>query len=252
MPADAPALPVSAVAAWWATAWLRGHVVLDLVLDAVLGQDATHVVAGLPGLEGSVPLGRALGELRLAGAASFGLALAVPGDPVGLGGPPELTTAVLEGGEALVAGATALVPLRVGAAVEWTAYAASPRQLADAGEADRGLRLALNHAATALAELEVARWRPEAADALMNLHRPPRLRPPPGTPIRCAELAGRSLQASAIVDLALEDDGGAVSAADVAQRRESLLPLAAAARRGLVAACSPEGWPPDEDPGQVP
>ncbi|HEX3929538.1 MAG TPA: hypothetical protein VHW64_02455 [Nocardioides sp.] len=245
MPTDsAPALPVSALVAWWGTSWLRGQVVLDLVLDAVLGQDATHVVAGLPGVDGSVPLSRALAEIRVSGASSFGLALAVPGDPVGLGGPADLTTAALECGEAVVAGAAALVPRRVGAAVEWTAYPASPRHPPDVGEADRGLRLALRDAASALAALDVARWRPEAADALLNLHHPPRLRPPAGTPPRCAELAGRSLQARAIADLALEDDGGALSAADAGRRRDALQPLARAARRGLVAACSPEAWAP--------
>jgi hypothetical protein len=45
------------------------------------------------------------------------------------------------------------------------------------------------------------------------------------------------------VDLALEDDGGAVSAYEVAARREALLPLERAARHGLVAAGSPEVWP---------
>ena len=38
------------------------------------------------------------------------------------------------------AGGLGLVPRRVGAAVEWTAYAARARQLPDVGEADRGLR----------------------------------------------------------------------------------------------------------------
>jgi hypothetical protein len=239
------ALPVSALLAWWGTSWLRGHAVVDLVLDAVLGDDATHVVAGLPDVEGSVSLGRALAEIRLGGAQGFGLALPEPGDPVGIGGPAALSTAALEAGEAVVAGSVALVPWRVGGAVEWTAYDASPRQLADVGEADRGLRRALQDAATSLAGLEVARWRPEAADALMNLHHRPSLRPPPGTPGRCVELAARALQARAIVEGALEDDGGAVSAADVAARRAALQPLGAAARRGLVAACSPEVWPPE-------
>jgi hypothetical protein len=55
-----PVLPVSARLAWWGTAWLRGHVVADLVVDAVLAEDATHVVAGLPGVEGSVSLIRTL------------------------------------------------------------------------------------------------------------------------------------------------------------------------------------------------
>jgi hypothetical protein len=236
-------LPVSGRVAWWGTAWLRGQVVADLALDAVMDGDARHVVAGLPGVEGSVPLSRALAELRIAGVVSCGLALPEPGDPVGIGGPTELSTAALEAGEAVVAGPVGLVPRRVGSAVEWTAYDAAPRQLSDVGEADRSLRRALQDAATTLAELEVARWRPEAADALMNLHRAPTLKPPPGTPPRCADLAARSLQARAIVALALEDDGGAVSAAEAAARRAALQPLGAAARRGLVAACSPEVWP---------
>ena len=238
-----PALPVSARLAWWGTAWLRGRVVLDLVLDAVLHDDATHVVAGLPDLEGSVPLARALAELRIAGVASFGLALPRPGDPVGIGGPAELSTAALDAGEAVVAGRVGLVPRRVGGAIEWTAYAASPRQLTDAGEADRGLRHALQESASVLARLDVARCRPEAADVLLNLHRPPRLVPAPGTPHRCVELAARSLHAQAIVELALEDDGTAVSAEQARERRAALQELGAAARRGLVAACSPEVWP---------
>jgi len=238
------ALPVSARLAWWGTAWLRGRVVTDLALDAVLGDGATHVVAGLSGVEGAVPLARALAELRLGGVVGCGLALPEPGDPVGIGGPRDLSAAALDAGEAVVAGTVGLVPRRVGAAVEWSAYPAHPRQLADVGEADRALRRALQEAATALADLDVARWRPEAADALMDLHHPPPLRPPPGTPPRCAELAGRALQARAVVQLALEDDGGAVSGSEIAARRAALWPLGAAARRGLVAACSPEVWPP--------
>ncbi|WP_151082364.1 hypothetical protein [Nocardioides cynanchi] len=244
MPARHPSpLPVSGRLAWWGTAWLRGLVVTDLVLDAVLGDDATHVVAGLPGVDGPVPLARALAELRLAGATGLGLAVPAPGDPVGLGGPPAFNTAALESGQAAVSVGLGLVPLRVGAAVEWTAYDALPRQLSDVGECDRALRLALQEAAGTLADLDVARWRPEVADALLNLRHRPELAPPPGTPGRCVELAGRSLQSLGIVDLALEDDGSSLDAGRAAARREALAPLAAAARRGLVAACSPEVWP---------
>jgi hypothetical protein len=234
---------VSGRLAWWATAWLRGQVVTDLVIDAVLAGDATHVVAGLPGTDGPVPLVRALAELRVAGSDAVGLALPAPGDPVGLGGPSVLNAAALDAGEAALSGGLAFVPRQVGAAVEWTTYDARPRQLGDVGECDRALRLALQRATEALADLEVARWRPEAADALLNVRHRPDLAPPPGVPERCVQLAGRALQARAIVELALAEDDDALSASRAGARREALAPLAAAARRGLVAACSPEVWP---------
>ena len=78
----------------------------------------------------------------------------------------------------------------------------------------------------------------------MNLRRVPRLDAPQGVPPRCVELAARGLQAAGIVDLALEDDGGAISAGEAAERRAALRALGTAARRALVAACSPEVWPP--------
>ena len=122
---------------------------------------------------------------------------------------------------------------------------AERRQLPDVGEADRALRAALPEAADALAALDVARWRPEVADRLMNLRHRPRFVAPPGVPPRCVELAARGLQALEIVELALEDDGGALTALEAETRRVALVPLGRAARRALVAAASPEVWPPE-------
>lgn len=244
-PAPASGLPLSAVLAWWATAWLRGHVAPDLVLDAVIGDDATHAVAGLPGEPGTATLMAALARLRRAGATGVGLAVPVPGDPLGLGGPAPLTAAALEAGEAAVATGSglALVPSRVGASVVWAVLPADRRAVPDVGEADRDLRRALVEAADALAALDVAAWRPEVADGLTDLRQPVTLDGPPGVPSRCLDLAARGLRAAAIVDLALADDGGALSASEAERRRDALTPLERAGRRALVAACSPEAWP---------
>lgn len=241
-------LPASLRLAWWGTAWLRGHVVADQLIDAVVDQDATHLVRH-PGSDPE-PLVTGLGRLRAEGADAFGAALPAEGDPVGLGGPVDFNAAALEVGEAVVAVDAAgfvlrgLVPERVGAAVTWAVMVAERRQLPDVGEADRGLRSALPEAADALARLEVARWRPEVADRLMDLRHRPQVDAPPGVPPRCAELAARGLQALEIVELGLEDDGGALTALEAQQRRSALLPLGRAARRALVAAASPEVWPP--------
>lgn len=228
------ALPHSAVLAWWMTAWLRGQEQTDHVLDVLA--DDTHLLEG----------GSALDLLVLArtgGASYAGLALPVDGDPLGLGGPRDFNEAALEAGQAVIAGSLGLVPEERGETVQWRTFEAAPRQLPDVGEADRGLRESLVGAAGDLAALDVARWRPEAADALMNLHHRPALEAPLGTPPRCVDLAARGLQAWAIVDLALADDGGAISSYEVERRRGLLQPLGRAARRAIVAACSPEVWP---------
>jgi len=245
------AVPDALRLGWWGTAWLRGDVVADLMLDAVIGADATHTVSGLADLGLGGEPGRAetlmagLGRLRAEGATVIGTAFPVEGDPVGLGGPPAFNTGALEAGEAVVTDAgVGLTPVRVGAVIDWQAYAAGRRQLPDVGEADRALRAALVESAQALADLDVARWRPEVADRLMNLRHRPALRGAPGVPQRCVELAARALQARDIVALALEDEGGALSAYEMSARRDALVPLDRAARRALTASGSPEVWPP--------
>ncbi|HEX5862347.1 MAG TPA: hypothetical protein VFY58_10915 [Nocardioides sp.] len=236
------ALPPSVRLSWWGTAWLRGHVVADQMVDGVVADDAVHLVAGSDGAE---PLVLGLGRLRGRGATGLGLALPVAGDPLGLGGPDDFNSAALAAGEAVVAtGAElGLVPVRVGGSVTWTEHPAMRRQVPDVGEADRALRYALLEAADELARLDVARWRPEVADELTDLRHPRPVTAPPGVPPRCLALAGRGMQAMTIVELALEDDGGAFSASEAEQRRTALTGLERAGRRALVAACSPDVWP---------
>ena len=233
-------LPVAARLAWWGTSWLRGRVAPDDLLDAMLDGDVSHRVGG-------EPLLTSLAALHSAGATGFGAAFPREGAPVGLGGPAAFNGAAVDAGEAVVAvGAeTGLVPARVGPTVEWTSYAASRRQVPDVGEADRELRATLLSSANALADLEVARWRPDVADELIDLRRLRLPTVPPGVPSRCAELAARALQAIGVAELALADDGGAVTATPAELRRAAIVPLDLAGRRALVAACSPEAWPPE-------
>lgn len=233
-------LPLSARLAWWLTAWLRGAEVTDHVLDAITDGDLAHVVDGLSGGTAMLDL---LLEARRSAATGAGLALPTEGDLLGLGGPRPLNDAALDSGEAVIIGPWAVVPHVVGEVCHWRVHEAAPRQLPDVGEADRLLRSALLDSANLLADLDVARWRPEVADRLMNLGHRPSIEAPSGTPARCTDLAARGLQGWAITELALEDDGGAVSAYEIEARRGALQPLERAARRALVAACSPEVWP---------
>lgn len=257
-------LPVSTRLAWWGTAWLRGAVVTDLMLDAVIGDDATHTVAGLAALDlaaddvagndvaerdvagAAETLLTGLSRVRVDGATGFGAAFPVEGDLCGLGGPPAFNAEALDAGEAVLVLGTAIgwVPGRVGAVTTWQAHHAERRQVPDVGEADRALREELLRAAEALARLDVAHWRPEVADQLMNLRHRPALVAPAGVPPRCVDLAARGLQAAQIAELALEDDGGAITAWEAEARRTAIVPLQRAGRRALVAASSPEVWPP--------
>lgn len=237
------ALPTSARLAWWGTAWLAGRIGPDDLLDGVLGDDVAHVVIGD---DEPVPLLLELATARRSGATAVAAVFPAPGDPSGLRGPRQLTAAALDAGEAalLLGAGSALVPTRVGRAVEWTLLPAERRPPPDLGEADRALRAVLLATVDALVELDVASWRPEVADELHDLRAAVPLTAPPGTPARCVDLAGRALHLETVVELALADDGGAVSAREALARRAALEPLEQAARHALGAACAPDGWPP--------
>lgn len=232
-------LPDSARFALWFTAWCAGETSLDETRDAIVGADAAHDVVGLP--TGNAPLILALGELRAIGASAAGVALPVSGDPLGLAGPAGFNALAIEHEEAVVLSGVDLgvVPVRAGAGVVWQCLpATSLRQVPDPSEADVLLRQAMVHAADDLAALNVARWRPEVADELMALRRPHDLVLPAGLSDRASRMLGLATRCRTIVELALEDDGGAISAYEVARRREALVPLDHAARRALVAACT--------------
>lgn len=234
-------LPDSARFALWYSAWTAGAVSLDAARDGIVGDEAAHDVLGLPDRRDAVPLILALGLLRTEGGTRASLALPAAGDPLGLAGPAHFNAEVVDAGEGVVlhGAGLGLVPHRVGAGVQWRCHLAQAgSQLPDPAEADGLLRRALVGTADRLADLDVARWRPEVADELSSLRRHVDLALPPGMDGRAIRLAGMAARCRTIVALALEDDGGGVTVAEAEARTAALRPLDHAARRGLVAACA--------------
>lgn len=239
-------LPSPVGLALWVDACLRGAASLDDARDSVAGPDRVHLVAGLPGQDdGPEPLILGLGRLRSLGAQSARVALPVPGDPLGLAGPPAFNGAALDAGGAVLLTGTSwgLVPASLGSSVTWTAAPArTDAPVPDPGEADRELRTSLTTTATALADLDVARWSPDVADELMALRRTPDAGWPPHVGPRAARVLELALRCLRICDLALADAGGARTAGEAQQRSQVLQGLSAAGRRAVVAAVAAPSW----------
>jgi len=224
---------VSAVLATWLDAARAGQVSPDHFADIVRGDDPRHLVTGLP--ERDV---LELHELPGAVTGRVSLALAAPGDLVGLGGPASFNTAATDAGEAVVAGAFGLVPEVDARTVVWRAYPADRAPWIDERESAAELKLALADVTRRLVDLDVAAWQPGIPDLLLNLrHRSP-LPLPPGYDARRVETAERAVLCLDILDLARSDDGGAVTSYEMEHRRAALDDLARATRRALVGACS--------------
>jgi hypothetical protein len=241
-PGTVPDLPRAVRFVTWFNAWQQGATSLDDAHDAIRAGDAAHHVTGLDADGAPISLILALGRLAKQGAGSALLALPAPGDPLGLGGPAVFNGEAIDAGEAvLLPGAGwGLIPTAAGRGVVWHAHdARAPREHPDLAEADRVLRTSLLESARELADLDVASWKPAAADALLSVRSPSRLDHwAPGYPATALAVAATALRCRSIVDLALDDDGGALTAEQAARRRNALVPLDRAARRGLVAACS--------------
>jgi hypothetical protein len=243
-------LPRSARLAAWGTAWLHREVSVDDVVRRVQGDDEPHDVADVPGSVHAVALAEALPLLHTAGATSFRVALPAPGDPSGLAGPPELTGDAVDAGEAvLTVGAPyALIPDvqafgppgDQGHVVTWRCRDAAPPPRGESlSEAQHALAQALLQAGDVLTDLDVAAWRPEVATLLADLRTGQTGEPlPRGFPPQAQTLAARSARLLAVVGFALDDDGGAVSAAAARSRRDALAPLERVARHALSAACN--------------
>jgi hypothetical protein len=240
------ALPRSVILAAWTSAWLADEASVDEVVARARCADEPDEVSGF-GTRSRVPLVEALHGLRAAGAHAMGVALPQPGHPGELAGPPELTAAAVEAGEAAFAvGADyALVP-RVqpfgppgdqGHFVTWVWHDANPiATRVSLSEADRQLSETLLATESALTDLDLPAWKPEVAQLLDDLRSNASAAPLPRMfPAKAQTLAARSARILAIVGHALADDGGAVTSAAATARREAIRPLESAARTALAA-----------------
>ena len=237
----------------WGNAVLAGLVSPDTAAERICDRDGCHRVLGWAGRSAGAETDTvtvALARLRTSGATGLRLALPVPGDVLGLPGPAEFNVEALAAGEAvLIDGAQcwALIPVVLdsnpddclGTAVHWQGMRVNPGagDPLTLGEAERELAETLQAATEALSALDVARWRPEAADRISEIRsgRNTDLLAP-GYPARAHRVLALAQRVAAIAELAADDDGAAFNVGGMAGRTAELRALARAARRAQLAA----------------
>jgi hypothetical protein len=192
--------------------------------------------------------------------------LPAPGRPSTSPGPPDFNRLALAAGECVLTeppfpgqvrfaepagriGPIGLVPevtvfgtpWEPGAMVTWAAHPVQPVRVTAVGslaEAERELREALAAGTQTLARLDVARWREDAADrvAMVRDGGLPRGTLPPSAPPRAVQMLAMAARVRAIVEIAREDDGAALSGHEAEQRARTLRALEGVTRRAMAAA----------------
>ncbi len=260
----------SARLAAWGTAVLRRDAGVRAAVHAVTGDDEPHEVQPLDGLptgpdsdsDGADLPGLLSGLARL-GVAGLRVVLPRPGDLLGLPGPAGFNQDAVAAGECVLTEplpdgrSWGLVPQvtpfgsawEPGTLVTWQLHEVPARRVTDVGslaEAERDLREALRTATEALAALDVGRWREDVADRIAGLRGAglPAGALPPSAPPRSAAVLATALRIGAIVALATEDDGGAVTLHEAGARRDTLRGLDTVARRAVTAAVNALLEPP--------
>ncbi len=214
---------------------------------AVQGDDEPHEVIGLEDGDTLADLfaawRRVPGEI-----VSF---LPVPGD---LAAPAEVAALAAEAEECALLRTAARTWVAIpeitsfgpdddlGTAVTWTVQeVAQVRPLAGIvgtlAEAEQDLRDVLRRSVDELVDLDLARWRPEAAAALAGLRDGGGPEPlPPGLAPRRVRVLTDALRMRQVVALATVDDGASVTSWQADRRSEVLRTLDRAARHAVVAA----------------
>ena len=236
--------------------WLAGPgpVPVRRVVEAVQGEDEPHTVSSSPPpLAEPVPLAEVVGVWGGTPRVTAAV-LPVPGDVSGL--PPLVAEAAVDAGECLLVSAAdrswVAVPEvtrfgsvhEVGHLVAWQLHEVPdwtnrlPGLVGTLSEAEQSLRHALREATGALSDLDVPRWRPDAAAAIATLRgqRDPGWTLPAGLPARALHVLAGALRLRTIVARATADDGGAVNLWQADQRSAALRHIDHAARRAVAAA----------------
>ena len=251
-------IPRSARLAAWGTAWLQRRASTRAVVRAVEGDDEPHRVEPRNGLGSSADdLEGLLSALREAGVPGLRLVLPAPGDPVGLPGPPAFNAAALDAGECVLTSggpAWGVVPdvtefgsvWEPGHLVTWQVHPVlegrRPGGPLDVGsglaDAERELKEGLLAATATLTRLDVAALGPDAADQLRQVRRaelPPEALPS-GTPARTLQVLSTAGRLRAVLSLASQDDGAAVTVFEAQERARALRELDVVCRHAVVAA----------------
>lgn len=204
----------------------------------VLGEDVAHHVVDPDDLLDLDPLratdlAEALPVLAGREPEAWILVLPTPGALGSLRGPLPVNEAALDTGEAVVAlhGGLALVPFRVGRAVQWRVFAAErPFAPPVPYDAERQLNEVVLGAAQALTRLDVASGVRPRTGLTATLA--------PGYSGRQQATADRAARLLAACDAALTSDGAAISAFEADLRFRELRSVRAAAAQALCAAAS--------------
>lgn len=236
----------------WGNSLLGGFSPPDHVVEEVVGDDERHRVTGLPGdAEGDLHgLTWALGRLRVLGVKGLRLALPSEGHPLGLTGPASFNGAALAAGEAVLAVGLPLglvpkvevygPPGDQSAIVLWRCLEvqdAPPADVPSLHEAERELAEGLREATLLLTRLEVAGAGPEALRELERFRRRGHAELlAPGYPPRAVRVLESARQVAALLAIASQSHGAAVSASEMGARAAVLTPLRRTARRAQVAA----------------
>ena len=234
----------------WTTAVLRGRVSIDDAVDALTHDVDDAAVSGLPDEPDAVQLSWAMGNFRRQGITGLCSAWAAPGNTGRLPGPPDFNArAVSRGGAVVSVDGAALGVLadvttvgsdddhlvRVQWQVERVQRFAQPF-VVSLPEAERLMIEALHQGLSALERLDVAQWRDEVLDVMKAWNDDDALIAPPGLPDRAYRVMAQTQRLLTVLELATEDDGGALSTGEAAARKAVLAPLIPAVRDASAAA----------------